>query len=292
MEKGDIIELTYDAWIADTNELFDTTNEENAKKNKIYDEKTKYKPLLTIVGAERVIKGLDNSLLNATIGNEYEIEIPHIEAYGERDPKLVELFSMQEFRRQQVVPQIGMQITIKNRVGTIIGVSAGRVRVDFNKPLAGKKLKYKYKITKKIEDVHQKIDAIISMYYTKGGDFKSHLTEKTVSITIPNTCKYDNEWFLVKYLIANDILEYAKMDRAHFIEEYVKKTEEAKETEKTKTKEADTADTKEEAKEETKEEKEEKKGETKKEKEIEKEENVKETKEQNATSKKGSKDSI
>ena len=304
MEKGDVIELTYDAWIADTNELFDTTNEETAKKNKIYDEKTKYKPLITIVGADRAIKGLDNSLLNASVGNEYKVEIPHTEAYGERDPKLVELFSIQEFRRQQIAPQPGMQVTLRNKVGTIIGVSAGRVRVDFNKPLAGKRLRYEYKVTKKIEDVPQKIDAVISMHYTKGGDFKTHLTEKTATITIPNTCKYDNEWFLVKYVIANDILEYANIEKVHFIEEYVKKTEEKKETEKKETKEpketeTKETETKEKAKEEKKEEKkeevndkadsEEKKEEAKKD-ETKKEKNekgeVKETKGQKTTSKK------
>ncbi|MFA5772484.1 MAG: FKBP-type peptidyl-prolyl cis-trans isomerase [Thermoplasmata archaeon] len=280
MKKGDLIEMTYDAWIADTNELFDTTNEETAKKNKVHDEKTKYKPLFIIVGADRVIKGLDNSLLNASVGNEYKVEIPHTEAYGERDPKLVELFSIQEFRRQQIVPQIGMQVTLKNKVGTIIGVSAGRVRVDFNKPLAGKKLRYEYKVTKNIEDIDQKVDAIISMHYTKGGDFKKQLTEKTVTITTPNTCKYDNEWFLVKYVIANDILEYANIEKVHFVEEYAKKIEEKKETEKKETKETET---KEEAKEE-------KKDETKKE-DTKKEGESKETKKQKAPSKKEHKES-
>jgi FKBP-type peptidyl-prolyl cis-trans isomerase 2 len=286
MEKGDVIELTYDAWIADTNELFDTTNEETAKKNKIYDEKTKYKPLLIIVGAERAVKGLDNSLLKASVGNDYKVEIPHTEAYGERDPKLVELFSIQEFRRQQIVPQIGVQVKLRNKVGTIIGVSAGRVRVDFNKPLAGKKLRYEYKITKKIENVDQKIDAIISMHYTKGGEFKKHLTEKTATITIPNTCKYDNEWLLVKYVIANDILEYANIEKVHVIEEYLKKTEEKKEIEKKETGEKVKEGKKEEVKE--KPELEEKKDETKKEKSEKGE--VRETKGQKTSSKKGRKE--
>lgn len=234
MQKNDIVYIEYDVWVKESGKLVETTYEENAKKEKIYNEKQKYKPVPVVVGADRVIKGFDKSLLNAEIGKEYDIEIPPSEAYGEHDPKLVEIFSMHEFRRRKITPEVGTEVNLKNKTGIISSVTAGRVRVDFNKRFAGRTLRYRYKIVKKAEG-NEKVSAIIEMHYQNPETFDIKLNEKEVTIKLPDECKYDQVWPIAKYSIVHDLREYAGFEKIMFIEEYVKKgKEEKKEQEKIK----------------------------------------------------------
>ncbi len=73
MEKGDIIRWEYDAWIVEDEkeELYDTTSEEKAKENSIYDPNMRYGPMVSIVGLGRLVKGIENELLKAEIGKDY-----------------------------------------------------------------------------------------------------------------------------------------------------------------------------------------------------------------------------
>lgn len=223
MEKGDIIYLEFECWISDQNRLFDTTDEQFAKDEGIYNEDKTYGPLPVIVGTGRVIKGLDNSLLEADVGKEYEVEIEPKDAYGERDPKLVEIVSMHEFRRQKIEPVVGQQITIKNKQCTITGVFAGRVRVDYNHQLAGKKLRYKYKVLKKAESTEEKINAIIKLHYGRADEFKVELNDDEAEILLPDVSKYDLSWFNSKLRIVSDLRDYVNLRKVRFIEEYIKK---------------------------------------------------------------------
>ena len=99
MDKDSIIKLEYDAWIVETKELFDTTHEELAKEEDIFNENVNYAPQPLIVGAKTVVKGLDEALLKAELDKEYEIEIAPDDAYGARDPNLVELHTKREIMR-------------------------------------------------------------------------------------------------------------------------------------------------------------------------------------------------
>ncbi|MDI6917209.1 MAG: FKBP-type peptidyl-prolyl cis-trans isomerase [Thermoplasmatales archaeon] len=227
MEKNDIVYMEYDVWLKESNELAETTHEEIAKKEKLYDEKTKYKPVPVIVGVGKVVKGLDNSLLNAEVGKEYDVEIPPSEAYGERDPKLVEIFSLHEFRRRKITPEVGAEVNLKDKTGIITSVTSGRVRVDFNKRFAGRTLRYRYRIVRKAEN-DEKISAIIDMHYGNAINFEVKTDGDEVTIKLPDECKYDQRWPLAKYGIVSDLREYAKISRVRFVEEYIKKEKEEK----------------------------------------------------------------
>ncbi len=238
MEKGSIIQLDYDLWLVENNELFETTNEELAKEHNIHNEDATYKPIATIIGAEKVIKGLDEDLLKAEKGKDYELEIPPDQAYGERDPKLVELHSkreiqrLPEFRKGDVSPQVGMQITLKNKICTITAITAGRVRVDFNNRLAGRTLKYKYKIVDVAEKPKAKVQSILNMHFGKPGDFEINISKDEAEITLPDICKYDLSWFQTKYRVVSDLREHTGINTVKFLEIYLKKKEEAKVEEK------------------------------------------------------------
>jgi len=232
IQKGDIAYLEYEGWIVlpdGREELFDTTNEDLAKKHGIRKEKKVYKEMPLIVGEDRLFKGLDESLIGAEVGVEAEAKILPEKGAGERDPKLVELHSIREFIRKKIEPKVGMEVTLDNKVGTITAVTAGRVRVDFNNPLAGKTVRFKYKVTRKANSSEEKVRGIIDMDYGFVEDFQIKASEEEADIVLPDLCKYDETWFKAKYKLVSDLREFANLKMIRFIEEYKKKEEKVEE---------------------------------------------------------------
>ncbi len=241
VSKGDIITFDFDAWVVDqdgTDELFETTSEELAKSEDIFDEKAKYQSLTTLVGANRVVAGLDKSLEGAEVGKKTTVEIPPSEGDGAWDPKLVEIFPMREFAKEEYQPYPGMEVTVKNKTGRIVTVQSGRVRVDFNAPLAGKTVRYEYTISKKANKADEKALGIIAMDYGNSEDFNITGKDDLLEITLPEICKYDQNWFVMKYRVVGDLREHTDFKSIKFIEEYIKK-EEPKEEKKADDKKAD-----------------------------------------------------
>ncbi len=230
MEKGDIIQLEYEGWIAGSDELFDTSKEDLAREHEVYDEERTYGPMYTVVGAGRLIKGLEDHLLEAEVDKDYELEIPPEDAYGDRDPKNVETHSMRELARLKIEPEYGKTVTIRNKHGWISGLFAGRVRVDYNHKLAGKTLRYKYKVVGSPEGKEAIVRAIIAMDYGREDEFEVDVEgEDTVNITLPDVCKYDPNWTLSKLRLVNDMREIASMVTVVMREVYVKKEAAAEE---------------------------------------------------------------
>ena len=224
MEEGDIIQLEYEGWIAGSDELFDTSKEELAREEEIFDEERTYGPMYTVVGTGRVIKGLDEHLLKAEVDEEYEVEIAPEDAYGDRDPKNVETHSMRELARLKIEPEIGRTVNIRNKTGWISGIFAGRVRIDYNHKLAGKTLRYKYKVVGKPDGPEEVIKAIIAMNYGREDEFGIELDgDDGVAVTLPDVCKYDPNWTLAKLRLVNDMREIAAMTTVTMLEVYVKK---------------------------------------------------------------------
>jgi len=238
IQKGDLIHLDYDLWIVDDNILFDTTHKELADKHEITDENIIYQPKALIVDDGKTLSGLYKSLLEAEVGKEYEIEVPPEEGLGQRDPKLVEWHMMPEIKRQKLEPVVGKDITIKDKsgrekTGIVTMVSPRRVRVDYNSPLAGKTLKYKYKVVDKAKSAEDKVSTILEMNFGRKDEFEVKINEDEVNLKLPDVCKYDQLWLIAKYKVVNDLREYGGFKKIRFIEEYVKK-EEKEEEEKAK----------------------------------------------------------
>ena len=223
--KGDIIRLEYNAWAVDSNEMIDTTKEESAKESGIFDEKFTYAPMPLLVGGGRIFEGLDEALVGAEVGKETEVIIPPEKAAGPRDPKLVEVHSVREFLKQDVEPHPGMEVTMHNKTGIITSVSAGRVKVDFNRRFAGQSLKYVFTIVEKIEGDENKIKAMLEMDYGTSEGFVITKDEEVVKLVLPDVCKYDSKWTMAKYKVVADLRELFGKVTVDLIEEYVKKDE-------------------------------------------------------------------
>ena len=218
MEKGDIVYVEYDAYADD--KLFDTTHEEMARENDLYDEDQKYGPMPMIMGIGRLVKGFEKALTEAKVEDEKDVVFGGDEGFGRRDPRLVETLSIREFVRNRIEPQVGIEVNIRKKRGTILAVTAGRAIVDFNNPLAGKELKYHFKIVEKVEDIEKKANAIIQMHYKSYEGFKISSDGDSVDIELPEICKSDHRWFLFKFGIVADLKDYARINKLRFVESY------------------------------------------------------------------------
>jgi len=236
MENGDIIKLQFDSF-TDDGKLVETTDEKKAKDAGIYDEHTVYKPMLTIIGSGRLLKGFEESLKTANVGEEKEVTLPPEEAFGVRDTNNIKVMSMREFERKEIEPELGKIVKIGDKYGRIVTISPGRVVVDFNHPLAGKSIKYQYKILEKIENEEEKIRAIIEINFPKDVDKFKIENGDEITITIPDSAKIDDNWVLAKFAIVGSIREYIANKTIIIKEIFEKRAEEKKEENKEENKE-------------------------------------------------------
>ncbi len=165
IKKGDVVEVLYEGYIANNMELFDTNIKEVAEKYKKDSERISYEPITLIVGEGMVIKGLDKALEGKELNREYEVMIAPEDGFGKYDPKKIRIYPISAFTKQRINPRPGMIITFENNIeAKILSVSGGRVKVDFNHPLAGKELYYRFKVIKKITNPKEKFIGVFKNF--------------------------------------------------------------------------------------------------------------------------------
>ena len=226
IREGDFVIVDYVARVEETGEIVDLTLEDVAKKEKIYREDGIYKPKLVIVGEGWFIKGFEEGLIGLEVGKKTEIRVPPEKGFGERDPKKIKVVPIREFRKSGITPRPGMRVTINNKVGTIHTVTSGRVRVDFNHPLAGKTIIYEVYVRKKLTDDLEKIKAIIGRRL-RGVDeekFEVKIENSKVRIHMPNEVFLLENIQYAKLGIASDIHKhFPQINSVVFVEEIVRK---------------------------------------------------------------------
>src|SRR3989344_6632793 len=99
MQKGDFIEIEFTGRIKNGG-IFDSNIKEDLEKANL---KVDAKPFIFCLGKEMFLKGIDDFLAGKEIGK-YEIELTPEKAFGNRNPKLVQIISIKIFREHKVPP--------------------------------------------------------------------------------------------------------------------------------------------------------------------------------------------
>jgi len=187
VEKGDFVELDYTGKLKGTQEVFDTTDLDIAKKAGMKTEGLKFGPVIAKVGSRIVLPGVDDSLIGKDIGS-FTVEIPPEKAFGKKDPKLIQLVATSKFTKQKVRPYRGLQLNIDGQIGTIRSVTGGRTIVDFNHPLSGKQLVYDVTIKRIITDKKEMCHATFEwiQFMPKEWDVKDDICTIMVNKAIPD----------------------------------------------------------------------------------------------------------
>jgi FKBP-type peptidyl-prolyl cis-trans isomerase SlyD len=228
VEKGKMVKISYDGYV--DGRLFDTTNEELAKKEGIYNPAMVYGPVAIFAGEGQVLPGLDEVILEMDVGEEREVVLPPEKAFGKRDPSKIKLVPMSEFKKRGIKPIKGLPITIDGIPGKIVSINSGRVLVDFNHELAGKEVKYKIKVEEVVEDKKDVVKEIIKMYIPRLSDVKVTIRNGTVRIELPEFAPFIQNIQTAKMAIANEILmRLDDIEKVSFVETYERKKEKEEE---------------------------------------------------------------
>ncbi len=138
VKKGDTVTVNYVGMFKDGT-VFDSSEKHDS-------------PLEFKVGSGQVIPGFENAVIGMKVGEEKEFTLQPKDAYGERNPELVQKVDRQKLPPDPE-PKIGMGLVVaspngQHRRAVITAVNDQTVTIDLNHPLAGKILKFKIKITK------------------------------------------------------------------------------------------------------------------------------------------------
>jgi len=198
-------------------EVFDLNSENKAEEENIETEKVEFNLLPVLLGEKYVIPGLEESLMDMEVGEEKELEISADKAYGKRDSDKVETFPEKAFKEQGVQVRPGEQIMVGHQRGKVVSKGSGRVRVDFNHPLAGKDLEYWVKIVEKVEDDEEIAEGILN---NRLGHGELKFNEDTV--TVVHKHEHDGHSHTLsdefKNRLSEELLEHTAFENVEFDE--------------------------------------------------------------------------
>ena len=160
IKKGDFVEIKFTGFV--DGKIFDSNIEEDLKQ--INNQATPSKTIL-IIGQRMVVKGLDDYLEGKELNKDYEIKIDPKDAFGSRKTELVRIIPLKVFHSQKINPQPGTSFVFDNQLAKVITVSGARVITDFNNPLAGKEIVYKFNVKRLVEDIKEKTETICKLLF-------------------------------------------------------------------------------------------------------------------------------
>jgi FKBP-type peptidyl-prolyl cis-trans isomerase 2 len=229
-QSGHLVRLDYDLWAegGGRTELVDTTHEEVAQTANVpASPGMQWGPRPHLIGGDYFPTGIENALVGLKVGEEVEKEFAPADAFGERDPNLIELFSMREIsrlpemRREDAHLDVGTVLTIEGRRGRVVTLTQARVRVDFNPAFAGRKVRGKFKVTDLISEPVDQVRAIVELQYGRAAEFQIAIHEKVVTLTVPDRSKFDISWMAAKPRVIDRIRSQVAPQSIKVVEEYV-----------------------------------------------------------------------
>ena len=225
--KGSLILVDYTAKVKDTEEIFDTTIEEDAKKHSIHEQNVKYQPKLVSIGevSYPVLKGLDEALAKTAVGDKLTVEVTPDKGFGERDSKKVRMIPIRKLGEDAERVSVGDSIEVDNKKGIIRYIGSGRVQVDYNHRYAGKTILFDVNVIKSLDTPNDKIDSILkNRLPVEDAKIAFDLKDKEVNITIPEEILRADGLQIMKHFIQLDVFKFAPtLEKVSFVETHVNK---------------------------------------------------------------------
>jgi len=233
--KGSLILVDYTAKVKDTEEVFDTTIEEDAKKHSIHEQNFKYIPKLVSIGevSYPVLKGLDEALAKTAVGDKLTIEVTPDKGFGERDSGKVRMIPIRKLGEDAERVSVGDSIEVDNKKGIIRYIGSGRVQVDYNHRYAGKTILFDVNVIKSLDSPNDKIDSILkNRLPVEDTKIAFDLKDKEVNITIPEEILRADGLQIMKHFIQLDVFKFAPtLEKVSFVETHVNKQAQEKKPE-------------------------------------------------------------
>lgn len=229
-EKGTLILVDYTARVKDSDQVFETTSEAEAKKHSIHDAGIKYRPKLISVGDSWVLKGLDEGLADASVGGKLTIEVTPEKGFGVRDTKKVRMIPLRKLGDDAEKVSVGDSIEIDDKRGTIRFIGSGRVQIDYNHRFAGKTIVYEATVIKKLETDEDKAMGILGRHIPlDDSKLSATKTGSSLEVVIPSELFRAEGLQVIKHLIQVDMFKFIpELEEVRYIEVYPNKNAQSK----------------------------------------------------------------
>lgn len=225
--KGSLILVDYTAKVKDSEEVFDTTIEEDAKKHSLHQHDAKYQPKLVSIGeiSYPVLKGLDEALANTSVGDKLTVEVTPDKAFGERDTKKIRMIPVRKLGEDAEKVSVGDTIDIDNKRGIIRFIGSGRVQVDYNHKYAGKTVLYDVNVIKSLDSPNDIVDEILkNRLPVENSQIIFDVKEKEANITIPEEIFRAEGIQIMKHFIQLDVFKFIPtLEKINFVETHANK---------------------------------------------------------------------
>lgn len=223
ISENDWIKIDYTGRLKENSKVFDTTSEDIARSERIFDEKRGYNPLLCRAGDEKfLIPGLAKNLVGLELNSPQTFEITSEDAYGARDSKKIEMVPTKRLRKANLEPRVGNRIQLAGRNGTIIWAGGGRSRIDFNHPLAGKDLIFDVTVVEHLENEEEIRKEIISRRFpgVNLDEIPIEVSDDpaTISISLPNYLVFMEGLAIAKYSLATELRDFLEFKVVKFVD--------------------------------------------------------------------------
>jgi FKBP-type peptidyl-prolyl cis-trans isomerase 2 len=183
-KKRKMVKVHFSGKEALEGKVFDTTHAEEAKAAGIFDERRKYEPLTIITGEKELLGKVEDAIEQMKQGEKKIVKLLANEAFGERKAELVRVVPLKNFLDQKINPFPGLVVRVANAIGKVQSVSSGRVRIDFNHPLAGRDVEYHVELVKDVTDNKEISEAIFEKYYSRLPGSKKEIEPGTLTVTL------------------------------------------------------------------------------------------------------------
>jgi|GEM_PF-4916604 len=226
LKNDDFIELEVSMMTEDGEEIFDSKKNKFLKNMVLSNNST-----LHIIGDKdtELDEIFENIVNDIDMGVEKEIKLAPEEAFGLVDKSLIKKYPLSEIENEtEKKLNVGDIITSNDLglSGVVKSIENGRVTIDFNDKYAGKTIIVKAKAIRKIENIDDKIQALVDHL------LNTNWTIKDKNFKIDNTkiydIKFDKESGLLKLSTNNefiyDIIPYSlfKFELSFLLSTYIK----------------------------------------------------------------------
>jgi len=150
VKEGDVASVHYTGSL-DSGEVFDSSKDRE--------------PLEFVAGSGQLIKGFDSAVMGMKVGDKKKINLEPKDAYGDRDERRIQGVPRNMLPKAPE-PEPGMMLVMRTPTGQALPAKIEKVEkdvvtIDFNHPLAGKKLNFEIEIVDikdKKKDEHEHKD--------------------------------------------------------------------------------------------------------------------------------------
>lgn len=175
--KNDFVEIEFTGRVKN-GDVFDSNVKEELGKANV---KGEPKPFVFPIGNLMFVKGVDEFLIGKDVGK-YEIKLLPEDAFGKRNPKMIQMVPLKNFLQNKINPIPGASFNMDGRVAKILTVSGGRVMVDFNNPVAGKDVEYSVNVLRKVDDIKEKVKAMNDFFFRRSVEFEVKNTDLILKV--------------------------------------------------------------------------------------------------------------